>query len=170
VEGGADVPNDLKARLAELIESAATEHGFELVLLEAGGSRREPCVRVYLDCPGGITIDRITESNRWIKALLDDVEELKGGYTLEVSSPGIERPLSKLADFVRFTGSDAKLSLSPGVDGHKSVTGPILGVEGSDVLVAASAGTVRVPYASITRANLRVTIDLFKEGTGDDGI
>ena len=164
------MPNDLKARLVELIEPVAAEHGFELVLLEVAGAHREPCVRIFLDHPDGITIDRIAESNRWIKALLEPLPELAGGYTLEVSSPGIERPLARLADFVRFTGSDAKLSLAPAIDGHKSVTGTILGVDGDTVLVGTGTGTLRVPYASITRANLRVTIDMTTEGTGDDGI
>jgi ribosome maturation factor RimP len=161
---------DLKSPLVGLIEPAATEQGFELVLLEVAGPRREPCIRVYLDHPGGITIDQIAGAHRWIKALVDGLDALKNGYTLEVSSPGIERPLVRLADFVRFTGSDAKLSLSPDVDGHRSVSGAILGVEGTDVLIGTNKGTLRVPHASITRANLRVTIDISKEGTGDDGI
>jgi ribosome maturation factor RimP len=164
------MPNDLKARLVELIDPVAAGHGFELVLLEVAGTHREPCVRVFLDHPGGITIDQIADSNRWIKALLDPLPELRGGYTLEVSSPGIERPLAKLADFVRFTGSDAKLALSPAVLGHKTVTGTILGVDGDQVLVDVAANTLTIPFASITRAHLHVTIDITKEGTGDDGI
>jgi ribosome maturation factor RimP len=164
------MPNDLKERLVGLIEPAAIERGFELVLLEIAGAHRDPCVRVFLDCSGGITIDRIAEANRWIKGIIDDLPELANGYTLEVSSPGIERPLAKLADFVRFAGSDAKLALSPAVEGHKSVTGTILGVDGDAVLIGSGTGTLRIPHSSITRANLCVTIDMTKEGTGDDGI
>jgi ribosome maturation factor RimP len=162
--------NDLRARLTALLDAAATERGFELVLLEVAGGRREPVIRVYLDHDGGISIDQIAESNRWIDELIEPQSGLENGYTLEVSSPGIERPLVKSADFERFAGSDAKLSVSPEVDGHKHFTGRILGLEDTDVLLDVDGTTVRIPFARITRANLRVTIDFSKEGTADDGI
>jgi ribosome maturation factor RimP len=161
---------DLKARLTTLLDAAAIERGYELVLLEVAGGRREPTVRVYLDHEGGITIDQIAESNRWIDEIIEGQRGLENGYVLEVSSPGIERPLAKLADFVRFTGSDAKVSVSPEVDGHKHFSGTISGVEGTDVLLDSDGETVRIPHDRITRAHLRVTIDFSKEGTGDDGI
>ena len=162
--------NDLKSRLTALLDAAAAARGFELVLLETSGPRREPIVTVYLDHDGGITIDQIAQSNAWIDEALEGQSGLENGYTLEVSSPGIERPLVKLADFVRFTGSDAKISVSSEIDGRKHFTGTIAGVEGSDVLVESDGETVRIPHDRITRAHLRVTIDFSKEGTGDDGI
>jgi ribosome maturation factor RimP len=162
---------DLKARMTRLLDAAATERGFELVLLETGGPAKEPYVRVYLDHEGGITIEQIALANKWIDAALADVTDLPEGYTLEVSSPGIERPLVKLADFVRFVGSDAKVTVSREIDGHKQFTGTISAVDGTDVLLQTEDGTtVPIPHTSITRANLRVTIDFSKEGTGDDGI
>jgi ribosome maturation factor RimP len=162
--------SDLKARLTALLDAAATERGFELVLLEVGGTRREPLVQVFLDHDGGITIEQIAESNRWIDGLIEGVSGLENGYTLEVSSPGIERPLVKLADFDRFAGSDAKLTLSREIDGRKHLTGTLHGVDGSDVLIEADGTMLRIPHDSINRAKLRVTIDFSKEGTADDGI
>lgn len=162
--------NDLKARLTGLLTTEAESRGFDVVLLETGGTRRNPLVCVYLDCEGGITIEQIAESNRWIKEALDGLPQMENGYTLEVSSPGIERPLVKLADFVRFTGSRSKLSLSPEVDGHKHLTGTILGVEGDTVVLDVEGTPVRIPHAAIKRANLRVEIDFSKEGTAEDGI
>jgi ribosome maturation factor RimP len=162
--------NDLKARLTTLLDAVATERGYELVLLETSGPRREPVVTVYLDHDGGITIEQIAQANAWIDEVLEGQSGLENGYTLEVSSPGIERPLVKLADFVRFTGSDAKISVSPEIEGHKHFTGTIAAVEGSDVLLESDGETVRIPHGRITRAHLRVTIDFSKEGTGDDGI
>jgi ribosome maturation factor RimP len=162
--------NDLKPRLTELLDAAAAERGFELVLLEVGGTRREPLVQVYLDHEGGITIDQIAESNRWIDELIEPLSGLENGYTLEVSSPGIERPLVKLADFDRFTGSDAKLTLSREIDGRKHLTGTLHGVDGTEVLVEADGAMIRIPHDSITRAKLRVMFDFSKEGTADDGI
>jgi ribosome maturation factor RimP len=162
--------NDLNARLTALLDAAASERGFELVLLETAGGRREPTVRVYLDHEGGITIDQIAEANRWIDELIEPLKGLENGYTLEVSSPGIERPLVKLADFVRFTGSDAKISVKPEIAGHKHFSGIITAVEGTEIVLDVDGETVRIPHGSITRAHLRVTIDFSKEGTGDDGI
>jgi ribosome maturation factor RimP len=160
---------DLRSRLTKLLEDAATQRGYELVLLETSG-RREPVVTVYLDHDGGITIDQIAQANAWIDEVIEGESGLENGYTLEVSSPGIERPLVKLADFVRFTGSDAKVSVSPELDGHKQFTGTITGVDGSDVLLESDGATFRIPHDRITRAHLRVTFDFSKEGTGDDGI
>jgi ribosome maturation factor RimP len=162
--------NDLKARLTQLLDAAAAERGFELVLLEVGGTRREPLVQVYLDHEGGITIDQIAQANRWIDELIEPLPGLENGYTLEVSSPGIERPLVKLADFDRFTGSDAKVTLSREIEGRKHLTGTLRGVDGSEVLIEVDGAMVRIPHDSITRAKLRVTIDFSKEGTADDGI
>jgi ribosome maturation factor RimP len=162
--------DELKGRLTGLLSKEAESRGFELVLLETAGTRRNPLVRVYLDHEGGITIDQIAESNRWIKELLDPLPQMENGYTLEVSSPGIERPLVKLADFERFTGERAKVSVSPEVEGHKHFTGTITGVEGDSVLLDVDGESVRIPHAAITRARLRVEFDFSKEGTADDGL
>lgn len=162
--------NDLQSRLTGLFEAEAESRGFEVVLVEVAGSRRNPLVRVYLDHEGGITIDQIAEANRWIKEILDPLPDTANGYTLEVSSPGIERPLVKQADFERFTGSQAKVSVAPEIEGSKHFTGTILGVEGTDVLLDRDGTTVRIPHGSITRARLRVEIDFSKEGTADDGV
>jgi ribosome maturation factor RimP len=160
----------LKERLTGLLTQEAESRGFDLVLLETAGTRRNPLVRVYLDHENGITIDQIAEANAWIKDLLDPLSQMENGYTLEVSSPGIERPLVKPADFVRFSGSSASVSVSPKVDGHTHFTGIIQGVEGDDVLLDVDGTTVRIPHASIARARLRVEFDFSKEGTADDGL
>lgn len=160
--------NDLRTRLTGLLEAEAAPRGFDVVLVEVAGSRRSPLVRVYLDHEGGITIDQIAEANRWIKDILEPMQEMANGYTLEVSSPGIERPLVKLADFERFTGSNAKVSVSPEIDGKKHFTGAIRGVEGTDIVLDSDGVAVRIPHSAVTRARLRVEIDFSKaEGTDD---
>jgi len=158
-------------RLKSLLERAAADHGFELVLLEVAGSKANSVVRVFLDHADGITIEHIALANKWIKELLDPLPEYKDGYNLEVSSPGIERPLVKLADYVRFTGSDARVSTSHEIDGHKHFTGTIAAVEGDEIVLHLEGGTtVRIPYGDIKRARLHVQFDFSKEGTADDGI
>jgi ribosome maturation factor RimP len=161
---------DLKARLTGLLASESETRGFEIVLLEVAGTRRNPLVRVFLDHEGGITIDQIAEANRWIKEALETLPQMENGYTLEVSSPGIDRPLVKLADFERFAGSRAKVSVSPEVEGHKHFTGTIRSVEGAEIVLDVDGTAVRVPHSSVSRANLRAEIDFSKEGTAEDGV
>jgi ribosome maturation factor RimP len=158
---------DLATTLTALLEPRAEEHGLMLVAVEIVGQKNEPTVRVYLDREGGIDIDAIAAANEWVGATLDDVKELSGTYTLEVSSPGIERPLRKLVDFARFVGSTADIRTDVLVDRRKRFGGTIAGVEGSDVLVDVDGTTYRVPHDAIVKAKLRVTIDFGQEGKGD---
>ena len=162
--------DDNPRRLKGLIEEAAAEHGFELVLLEASGSRNNAIVRVYLDHEGGITIDQIAEASHWIKELLDGLKEYEAGYLLEVSSPGIDRPLVKLADFVRFAGSEAKISTSHEIDEQKHFTGTIRAVEDDVIVLDTADAEVRIPYGDVKKARLQARIDFGKKGTADDGL
>ena len=157
--------NDMTNEMTDLLRPAAEAHGLELVLLETSGAQRSPLVRVYLDEEGGIGIDHIAVANKWIKELLDPLPGLAHGYTLEVSSPGIERPLVTLEHFERFVGSDATVSVSPDVDGRKRFTGTISSVEGTDILLDVDGTTIRVPFRSISKARLRAEFDFGKEGT-----
>lgn len=159
--------DELKSTLTGLVTAAAQEHGYELVLLELGGARHNPLVRVYLDQEGGIGIDAITAANRWIKELLDPLPSFGNGYTLEVSSPGIERPLVTIAHFTRFVGSEVAVSTSVEVEGHKRFTATISGVEGDVIVFDLDGTTVRVPHAAITKARLRARIDFGREGNND---
>jgi ribosome maturation factor RimP len=157
--------NEMTDRLTDLLKPAAETHGLELVLLEMSGAQRSPLVRIYLDREGGIAIDHIAMANKWIKELLDPLPELARGYTLEVSSPGIERPLVTLRHFERFVGSDAVVTVDPDIDGRRRFTGTIAGVEGTTIALDVDGTTIRVPFCSVTKARLRAVFDFGKEGT-----
>lgn len=161
--------NDAK-RLTGLLDQAAVEHGFELVLVEIQGSRSNPLVCVYLDHEGGIGIDQIAEASHWVKELLDGMPEYAAGYSLEVSSPGIDRPLVKLADFIRFAGSEAKISTSHEIDEQKHFTGTIRVVEDKVIVLDCESGEVRIPFGDVKKARLQARIDFGKKGTADDGL
>lgn len=150
-------------RVTGLLERAAVANGFELVLAEFAGHANAPIIRVYLDRDGGIGIDDIANANSWIKDVLDAQPEYHGDYSLEVSSPGIDRPLVKLGDFTRFAGSDAKITTTGLVEGRKHFTGRLIGVEGEDVLIDVDGTTFRIPHGSVRTARLRVEIDFNKE-------
>ena len=159
-----------KAELEGLLAAAATEHGFELVMLETGGTQRDPVVRVYLDHPEGVTIERIAEANRWVGELLDPRPEFERGYTLEVSSPGLDRPLVRPGDFERFVGRDVKVSVAAPIEGRRRFTGILRGLDGEDVLLEDDGAEIRLPLSAIASARLKVTVDFSKEGVTHDGL
>ncbi len=150
---------DLEGRITALLESEAASHGLELVAVEVVGAHR-PTVRVYLDREGGIDLDSVAEANRWISSALEGDDPIRGAYTLEVSSPGIERPLVKVADFERYVGSQAQVKMGVPVNGRVRFTGVIDGVEGDTVLLADDKGMYRLPHEAIAKARLKVEIDL----------
>ncbi|HEY5549259.1 MAG TPA: ribosome maturation factor RimP [Coriobacteriia bacterium] len=162
--------NNPASRLTGLLDRVASEHGYELVLVEVQGGHGSPLVCVYLDHEGGITIDQIAEASHWIKELLDGLKEYEAGYLLEVSSPGIDRPLVKLADFVRFAGSEAKISTSHEIDEQKHFTGTIRAVEDDVIVLDTADAEVRIPYGDVKKARLQARIDFGKKGTADDGL
>lgn len=149
---------DLESRLTALLEEASAGHGVELVAVEVVGAQRNPTVRIFLDKDGGIDLDAITEANTWISEVLDDADPIPGAFTLEVSSPGIERPLSKPADFARFTGRSVKLRTSARVDGRNKFTGTIVSADEDTVVLDVDGETHRVPFAAIAKAHLKVDI------------
>jgi ribosome maturation factor RimP len=132
------VQAEIEARLA------AAEPQVEVLLAEVVGG---DTLRLFIDHPDGVSLDlceRVTQS-------LNDVRER---YALEVSSPGIERPLTKPAHFRRFLGRRARVRTREQVGGHKSFTGELVGASDEEVTIAAATGVVAIPYADIHRSNL----------------
>jgi ribosome maturation factor RimP len=129
---------DIEARLA------AAEPQVEVLLAEVAG---RDTLRVFIDHPDGVTLDlceRVTHQ----------LAELRERYALEVSSPGIERPLTKPAHFRRFLGRRARVRTRDARDGHKSFTGELVGASDEEVTIAATTGVIAIPYADIHRSNL----------------
>lgn len=103
--------NEKKRELLTALEAAATLHGFDLVDLEYQGSSRAMTLRVYIDKPDGLTLDDVASTNSWISEVVETLDPFRGSYTLEVSSPGIDRPLRTLAHFERAVGEEAIITL-----------------------------------------------------------
>lgn len=156
--------NDLVARLTELLEPHAREQGFELVAVELAGGRGTPVVRILLDREKGLTLDEVASANYWITQVLDEEDPISTPYTLEVSSPGVDRPLTRPADFVRFAGETVNLKVQVD-EKRKSWTGVLVGMEGDDVLLDVEDQRVRVPYETILKARLKGVVD-FGKGRG----
>ena len=155
----------LTDRVTELLEPEAARHGFELVAVEQAGGRGTPVIRVLLDREGGIDLDDITVANRWISSTLDAADPIGGPYMLEVSSPGIDRPLVRLTDFDRFAGQTATVKARQR-DGRGSWTGTIVGTDGEHVVLDVEGEPVRLPFEDITKARLKGVVDFScAEGT-----
>ncbi len=156
--------HDLASRLMTLLDPLAVSRGLELVAVEVVGPAKSPVVRIYLDRDGGIDLDVLTSANRWVSEALDEIADLAAAYTLEVSSPGIERPLVKRSDWTRFTGQRVTVKTMPAIEGRSSFTGIIMGLDGDDVLLEDASVINRVPLAHVTRARLKVDFDALGEG------
>ena len=92
------------------MEPRAASEGVEVVTVEIVGSRKAPTIRVYLDTAKGISFDEITAAQVWVNEIMDEIDPFPGAYTLEVSSPGIDRPLRTPEHFERFAGDEAMWS------------------------------------------------------------
>ena len=151
--------NSIAQRVQALAEQVAIDHGLELVHAEVAGPENKPIVRVFIDKPNGVTHDDCSEVSLHLGTMLDVEDFIHASYTLEVSSPGLERGLYKRSDYERFAGSTAKMKTRQPIDGQRNFRGLLLGVDGSDVLFEdRTNGKVRIPLDIITKANLEVDV------------
>jgi ribosome maturation factor RimP len=126
---------------------AQTEPEVEVLLAEVISGPAHPTLRLFIDHPDGVTLALCER----VSGHLNDYRE---GYSLEVSSPGQDRPLTKPQHYTRFLGRHARVRLREARDGHKSVTGELVGASETDVTVAAGGGVMTIPYEEIARTNL----------------
>jgi ribosome maturation factor RimP len=140
--------------LPELLERTLPGLGYELVDVELSPKARQ--VRVLIDKPDGVDVEDCAAVSNHLTRLFA-VENIDY-ERLEVSSPGLDRPLTKLADYVRFAGQEAQLKLREPIDGARRMKGTLRGVEGEGgqaaVVVETSKGRLSIPYAGIERARL----------------
>ena len=141
--------------LTPLFEPVVESMGYELVGVEFVGGGGHGTLRVYIDRDEGVSIDDCASISHQISGILDVEEPIKQAYDLEISSPGIDRPLFKLADFERYAGSTAKIKMAVGVDGRKNFKGRLQGVADAKMVEIEVDGEVfSLPHADIARANL----------------
>lgn len=138
-------------------EKAASDLGLEFWDAEVGGAQGRPRVVVYADKPGGIGLDDLEGLSRTIQEILDRTPPFPGSYQLDVASPGPERRLRSLDDVRRFLGETAVVRLRTPVDGRRRLSGRIVAVETTTLVVEGDDGRVhRVPWTDVQRANLRL--------------
>src|SRR5215213_5602030 len=125
----------IEARVQELAERVAIDHGLELVHAEVAGPENKPIVRIFIDKPQGVTHEDCSEVSTHLGTILDVEDFIHAAYTLEVSSPGLERGLYKRSDFERFAGSNAKMKTRQPIGGQRNFRGRLLGVDANDLLL-----------------------------------
>lgn len=140
--------------LRERLTSGVQALGFELVDAELMGGRQHKTLRVYIDGPQGVTVDDCADVSRQLSAILDVEDPFPGSYTLEVSSPGLDRPLVTPADFRRFQGATVRVRLSSALDGRRNFTGRLLDTTADGVVVEVDNEQFRLPFDAIERARL----------------
>lgn len=146
--------------LQRLLAPVVAALGFELWGIELSTRPRHSLLRIFIDGEAGITVDDCAAVSRQVSATLDVADPIQGAYTLEVSSPGLDRPLFSPEQYARFSGHRVKLALAHLVAGRRNLAG-VLGVadeDGVEVLLAPEQA-MRVPYGAIRRANLVVDDD-----------
>lgn len=150
-------------RMAEILTPVIEDMGYELVRVRVMGGKTAT-LQVMADKPnGGIEVDDCAEISTAVSAVLDVEDPITDAYTLEVSSPGIDRPLTRLKDFEEFEGYEAKLETSELIDGRKRFKGVLAGVEGDEVLINIDAGTVGLKFEWLSDAKLVLTDDLIRD-------
>ena len=145
--------------IGRIIEPSLSAMGYRVVRVAMIG-RATLQVMAEHDDDAPMTIDDCADISRTISALLDVADPIAGAYTLEVSSPGIDRPLVRPEDYDRFAGFEAKLELARPIDGRKRFRGRLLGRDGDRIRVVTDSGEVTLPLADVARAKLVVSDDL----------
>jgi ribosome maturation factor RimP len=141
-------------KLRSPIEAAVQGLGYELVGIEYHPQGRRSLLRVYIDTPDGVNVDDCERASRQISSALDVDDPIPGQYMLEVSSPGLDRPLFTAEHFQRFSGNRVKLRVSPPLDGRRNFSGVLVGMRDDAVVVLQDDEEVEVPLQHIEQARL----------------
>ena len=154
--------SSLELQLIEALEQRASQHGVDIVDVELAGSSKSPVVRVRIDHADEslptITLDEVAAHNDWISEVLDEVDPFPGAYSLEVSSPGLDRPLRKAHDFERFAGETVAL-VTTATEGRRKYTGELLGLVDGMVALRSDEGEFSFDIDDVMTAKIKPDYD-----------
>ena len=146
-----DVESTLQDRLASLV----TAMGYEFVGCEIQRHSRRSVLRIYIDSEQGIKLDDCSKVSYQVSAMLDVEDPIKGEYTLEISSPGVDRPLFEIAHYQKYIGSRVKVRVHNPIEGRRNFVGVLLRVQETDIHLLMDAGEeVVLPFSTIERAKV----------------
>jgi len=156
-----DLRHRLRSEIRSLLSTTVERLGFEIVAVEFGSDRRGTILRLYIDGPHGVGIDDCKRVTHAVSPELDVADPLPGAYQLEVSSPGIERPVQSSRDFMRFRGLRAKVRMVPG-SGRKRYSGVLDGLDDGAVRLLVGGELQLLPHTSIDRVRLDLDLEEFQ--------
>lgn len=156
----------LDPQTVEQIAAITADEGLELLATEMVGNGPKAVLRLVVDGPDGVTLDQCSAISRQASALLDVADPIRHAYTLEVSSPGLDRKLYSANDYLRFVGNRVKIRMEPGYRDHRVLTGELIGLSGEAVQINDDQnGPVEVPLGQVLETRLEVDWDaIMKEG------
>ena len=152
----------LEKQIENVIAPVVESMGFDLVRTQFSGSGKRTLQIMAERADGSMTVDDCALLSREISAILDVEDPIPGEYLLEVSSPGLDRPLTRLKDFDRFKGFEAKLQTLDTIDGRKRFRGILQGVSGDQVALEMEGAVIALPFSDIAKAKLVITDELLK--------
>jgi len=141
-------------RIAEMISPTVEALGLELWGIEHMSQGKYSTLRIFIESEEGVTLDDCEKVSRQVSAILDVEDPIAGEYTLEVSSPGLDRPLFTIDQFENYSGSEVSIRLSNGVNGRRKFKGLITEVSGDTVCVDVDGENFALPHSDIERANI----------------
>lgn len=141
-------------KLRNIVRPAVEALGYELVGIEHHRQPGNALLRIYIDREGGITVDDCQRASEQVSAALDVEDPIQGHYTLEMSSPGLDRPLFDAEHYARFAGSRVRIRLGMPLDGRRNFTGTLRGIEGRTVVLEVDKQEVRLSLDNIEQARL----------------
>ena len=147
--------------LLDVLEARAEGRGVEIVSLEIVGAKKAPTIRVYIDTDHGVSFDELSSAQAWINDVMDELDPFPGAYMLEVSSPGIDRPLRTLDHFQRFVGERAVIKTKCQIEGRSTFTGTLTSVDKAKgtVGIDCDGQAFEITIADMKKANLKGEID-----------
>ena len=154
---------NIDQRLAEIVKPVIEGMGYELVRVRLMSGKSKTLQLMAERPEGGIEVDDCAAISTAVSAILDVEDPVEDAYTLEVSSPGIDRPLTRLKDFAVYEGYEAKIETTELIDGRRRFKGVLAGVEGDEVLLNIDQGTVGLQFDWLSDAKLVLTDDLIRE-------
>ena len=148
-----------EAQLLDALEPRAATEGIEIVTVQVVGAKKAPTIRVFIDTPEGVSFDQLAKSQAWINEIMDAIDPFPGAYTLEVSSPGIDRPLRTPEHFGRFAGQVAVVKMGHPLDGRSNFTGKIVSADETCVVMEIDGEQISLPMDDMKRAHLKGIVD-----------
>jgi len=156
----------LEENLQNQLSAVVADEGLELLATEVAGSGAKTVLRLVVDGPDGVTLDQCSAVSRQASAMLDVEDPISHGYTLEVSSPGLDRKLYSKKDYDRFADEQVKIKMRPSYREQRVLSGRLVGLLGDEIhLLLDSGEQIRLPYGEVFEARLEVDWNtIMKEG------